>query len=299
MWYSLHKHVILCADLQSGQQHLPEGNMQQAHAAQLRELQAAHEQQVRSIQQAAQQSQADLQAAHAVESRIMQEAHAADMKQLQELREALPEALAQASSEARHPQDLSTSEIGTFQQSDLCAVQENNQSTGQLLTVLEACLVCQLITCASGSWQTRGASIRPEAHQQSHSVQFTYILTFDHNYHPKLCLSLKHCLPSSAWTVSCCYSQYGSQLISIARDVIILNQTHFLTADMAYGKTCTAAAYLLANLQQLSKRGFDGFYSPDYSPGLGADALLAERGEVAVSCEELNELRVLAANGAD
>ncbi len=115
---SLHKCVILCADLQSGQQHLHEGNTQQAHAAQLRELQAAHEQQVSSIQQAAQQSQADLQAAHAVESRIMQEAHAADMKQLQELREALPQAIAQASSEARHPQDLSTSEIGTLQPTD-------------------------------------------------------------------------------------------------------------------------------------------------------------------------------------
>lgn len=115
---SLHKHVILCADLQDGQHHLHEGNEQQAHAAQLRELQAAHEQQVNSIQQAAQQSQADLQAAHAVESRIMQEAHAADMKQLQELREALPQAIAQASSEARHPQDLSTSEIGTHRPTD-------------------------------------------------------------------------------------------------------------------------------------------------------------------------------------
>ncbi|KAL0050260.1 hypothetical protein WJX82_007551 [Trebouxia sp. C0006] len=99
------------AEHHNGQQHLHEGNAQQAHAAQLRELQAAHEEQVSSIQQAAQQSQADLQAAHAVESRIMQEAHAADMKQLQELREALPQAISQASSEARHPQDLSTSEI--------------------------------------------------------------------------------------------------------------------------------------------------------------------------------------------
>ena len=110
------------ADLQNGQQHLHEGNVQQAHAAQLRELQAAHEQQVRSIQEAAQHSQADLQAAHAVEFRLMQDAHAADVKQLQELREALPQAIAQASSEARHPQDLSTSEIGTFQQTDLGAV---------------------------------------------------------------------------------------------------------------------------------------------------------------------------------
>jgi Tfp pilus assembly protein PilN len=108
----------MCADLQNGQQHLHEGNAQQPHAAQLRELQAAHEEQVSSIQQAAQQSQADLQAAHAVESRIMQEAHAADMEQLQELREALPQAITQASSEARHPQDLSTSEIGTVQPTD-------------------------------------------------------------------------------------------------------------------------------------------------------------------------------------
>ncbi len=129
VWCFMHKHVILCADLQNGQQHLHEGNAQQAHAAQLRELQAAHEQQVRNIQQAAQQSQADLQAAHAVESRIMQEAHAADMKQLQELREALPQAIAQASSEARHPQDLSTSEIGTSQPTDrlLCSIRKQSE----------------------------------------------------------------------------------------------------------------------------------------------------------------------------
>jgi len=119
----------MCADLQNGQQHLHEGNAQQPHAAQLRELQAAHEEQVSSIQQAAQQSQADLQAAHAVESRIMQEAHAADMEQLQELREALPQAITQASSEARHPQDLSTSEIGTNQPTDwpLCSVGKQSE----------------------------------------------------------------------------------------------------------------------------------------------------------------------------
>lgn len=119
----------MCADLQNGQQHLYEGNAQQAHAAQLRELQAAHEQQVSSIQQAAQQSQADLQAAHAVESRIMQEAHASDMKQLEELREALPQAIAQASSEARHPQDLSTSEIGTNRPTarQLCSMRKHSE----------------------------------------------------------------------------------------------------------------------------------------------------------------------------
>ena len=143
MWNSLHKHVILgkcicihlsrkhvilCADLQNGEQHLHDGNTQQAHAAQLRELQAAHEQQVSSIQEAAQQSQADLQAAHAVKSRIMQEAHAADMKQLQELREALPQAIAKASSEARHPQDLSTSEIGTHQTTDRLGCSMRKQS---------------------------------------------------------------------------------------------------------------------------------------------------------------------------
>jgi len=125
VWCSLHKHVILCADLQNGQQHLREGNVQQAHAAQLRELQASHEQQVRSIQEAAQQSQAE----HAVESRIMQEAHAADVKQLQELREALPQAIAQASSEAKHPQDLSASEIGTNQPTDrpLCSMRKQSE----------------------------------------------------------------------------------------------------------------------------------------------------------------------------
>ena len=98
--------------MQEGQQHVHEDSMQQAHATQLQELQAAHEQQLRSVQEAAQQSQADLQAAHAVQSQIMQEAHAADMQHLQEVQETSPQASARTSSEGRHPQDLSMSEIG-------------------------------------------------------------------------------------------------------------------------------------------------------------------------------------------
>ena len=111
---SSHTYLILsqCVAVQEGQQHLQEDSLQHAHATQLQELQAAHEQQLRRVQAAAQQSQADLQTAHAVQSKLMQEAHAADMQHLQEVQETSSQALAQGSSEARHPQDLSTSEIG-------------------------------------------------------------------------------------------------------------------------------------------------------------------------------------------
>ena len=36
----------------------------------------------------------------------------------------------------------------------------------------------------------------------------------------------------------------------------IVNQMHALSADMAYGKTCTAAAYLPANLAILQERRY-------------------------------------------
>ena len=87
--------------------------MEERYSVQLQELQVAHEKQLRAVQQAAHEVQADMQASQAHESTIMQEAHAADMMRLQELQEALPRQLAQAQSEARHPQDLSPSEIGT------------------------------------------------------------------------------------------------------------------------------------------------------------------------------------------
>lgn len=59
---------------------------------------------------------------------------------------------------------------------------------------------------------------------------------------------------------------------------------------------CCLSAYQSSNFP---REALVALCSPGYSPDLCADALLAERGEVAVSCEELNELRVLAANGAD
>ena len=98
--------------VQEAQQQSSDGNLAQTHAVQLQELQAAHEQQVRETQQAAQQAQADLQAAHAIESRIVQEAHIADMARLKELQDALPQQLPQDQAQAKHPQDLSTCEIG-------------------------------------------------------------------------------------------------------------------------------------------------------------------------------------------
>ena len=83
-------------------------------------------------------------------------------------------------------------------------------------------MVCKLITCVYGSWQTRGVDNTPEINKALLAVISMY--------------------PSAATL------QYGSQLITVARNVVTLHQMHFLSADMVYGKTCTAAACLLANL---------------------------------------------------